>query len=100
MLMSCIVIRRKFIPYIFKLQHKLEAPLVCAVPSDPIPTTLVACMPKIGISYANVYSNNYQMLEKTTVPVLISWEITSSIMMLVPMRGTESTVQLYTGKHC
>jgi len=40
---------QKEIHSLFKLQHKLEAPLVCAVPSNPIPTTLVACMPKIGI---------------------------------------------------
>jgi len=46
---------QKEIHSLFKLKHNQEVPLAYAIPSDPIPTRPVACMPKIGISYANAY---------------------------------------------
>jgi len=44
---------QKEIHYLFELQNKLEAPLICAVPSDPIPHA--SCLyAKNRNSYANV----------------------------------------------
>ena len=53
MLMFFVFSHQKEIYSLFELQHKLEVPLVFAVSSDPIPTMLVACMLKTGISYVN-----------------------------------------------
>jgi len=77
----------KEIHFLFKLQHKWKIPLACAIPSGPIPTRPVACMPKTEISYADAYYHYELKLGK--LPVLVSWDMTSSIMVPVPMIGNQ-----------